>query len=84
MFRTIEEQNVRLGNALDVDIKITWFARCPNPSKDNEKRRKQVHFIEKGNHEWDNDKNKSDQKIYASIAQMSSNDEGTCGNYGDS
>ena len=41
------------------------IAKCP----------KQVCFNEKGNREWDNGKNNSDCEIYASIAQMSSNDE---------
>ena len=30
------------------------IAKCPNPPKDNEKRRKQVHFNEKGNCACDN------------------------------
>ena len=43
--------------------------------KDNEKRRKQVCFNEKGNFVCDNGKNNSDQKIYASMSKMSGNDE---------
>ena len=50
------------------------IAKCPKPLKDNEKRRKQVRFNEKGNRECDNSKNNDDQKINAYMAQMSSND----------
>ena len=42
---------------------------------DNKKRQNRVRFNEKGNCACDNGKNKSDQKIYASMARMSSNDE---------
>ena len=58
--------------------------KCPNPPKDNEKWRKQVHFNEKGNHACDNSKNNSDQKIYASMERTSGNDK--CPNeiFGDS
>ena len=58
--------------------------KCPKPPKDNEKRRKQVCFNEKVNHTCDNSENKSDQKIYASVARMSSNDERSSKEYGDS
>ena len=51
------------------------IAKCPNPPKDNEKRRKQVRFNEKGNRACDKGNNKSDQKIYVSMARMSGNDE---------
>ena len=47
--------------------------KFPKPPKDNEKRRKQVRFNEKGNRACDNGKNNSDQKIYASMARMSIN-----------
>ena len=50
------------------------IAECPKPPKDNEKRRKQVRFNEKGNRAGDNGENNNDQKIYASMAQMPSND----------
>ena len=50
------------------------IAKFPKPPKDNEKWRKQVGFNEKGNSECKNIKNNSDQKIYASMARMSSND----------
>ena len=59
------------------------IAKCPKPPKDNEKRKKQVRFNERGNCACDNGKNNSDQKIYASMALMSSNDEYPSGNFGD-
>ena len=58
--------------------------KCPKPPKDNGKRRKQVRLNEKGNHAYDNDKNNSDQKVYASMAHMSGNGECPSGNFGDS
>ena len=60
------------------------IAKCPNPPKNSNKRRKKVCFNEKCNHACDNEKNNSDQKIYAYIAPMSSNDECLSGNFGDS
>ena len=51
------------------------IAKCPNPPKDNEKWRKQVRFNEKGNRECDNVEDNDDHKIYASMAQISSDDE---------
>ena len=60
------------------------IAKCTNPPKDNRKRKKQVDFNEKGNWACDNDENNSDQKIYASMAWMSGNDECPSGNLGDS
>ena len=59
------------------------IAKCPKPQKDNEKRRKQVRFNEKVNRACNNGENNSDQKIYASMARMSSNDERSSENYGD-
>ena len=56
----------------------------PKPPKDNEKWQKKVLFNEKGNRGCDNGKNNSDQKIYTSMASMSSNDECSSENYGDS
>ena len=58
--------------------------KCPKPPKDNEKRRKQVCFNEKANRACDNGENNDDHKIYASIAQMSSNDERSSEKYGNS
>ena len=58
------------------------IAKCPKPPKDDEKRRKQVRFNEKGNCACDNGENNSNQKIYASMARMSSNDECSSENYG--
>ena len=60
------------------------IAKCPKPPKDNEKRQKQVLFNEKGNRACGNSKNNNDKKIYASMAQMSSNDERSSEKYGDS
>ena len=50
------------------------IAKFPKPPKDNDKRRKQVRFNEKVNHACNNSKNNGDQKIYTSMAQMSSSD----------
>ena len=60
------------------------IAKCPEPPKDNKKRRKQVSFNEKVNRACDNDKNNSDQNIYASMARMSINEECPSENFGDS
>ena len=60
------------------------IAKCPNPPKDNGKRRKQVLFIEKGDRACDNGEDNDDHKIYASMARMSSNDERKSEKYGDS
>ena len=56
----------------------------PKPPKDNEKRRRQVSFNEKGNRACENGENNDDHKIYASMARMSSNDERKSEKYGDS
>ena len=77
MFHPIYIWNVPLRNALDVYLR-------PNPSKDNEKCLNQVCFNEKVNLACDNGENNDDQKIYASMAQMSSNDECRSRNVGDS
>ena len=58
--------------------------KLPKTPNDNKKRRKQVRFNEKVNRACDNGKNNSDQKIYASMAHMSGNDERPSENYGDS
>ena len=60
---------------------ITKYSK---PLKDNEKRRRQVRFNEKGNRACNNGKNKDDNKIYASMARMSSNDEHSSEKCGDS
>ena len=60
------------------------IAKCPKPPKDNEKRLKQVHFNEKCNLACDNGKDNGDHKIYASMEQMSSDDERKGVKYGDS
>ena len=60
------------------------ITKCLNPPKDNEKRRNQVRFNEKGNRACDNGKYNSDQYIYASMARMSINDKRSSEKYGDS
>ena len=60
------------------------IAKCPKPPKDNEKRRKQVCFDEKGNRACDNGEDNDDHKIYASMARISSNDKRKSVKYGDS
>ena len=72
------QKNFRCGSE---DHMIT---KCPKQPKDNEKRRKQVRFKEKGNFASANGKISSNQKIYASMARMSSNDKRSSDNYGDS
>ena len=84
MLHPIEKWNFRLGNALDVDLDITWAQNVPIHQKIKEKQRKQVCFNEKGNHACKNGKNNDDQKIYASMEQMSSNDERSSEKYGGS
>ena len=51
------------------------IAKCPKPPKYSEKRRKSLRFNEKGNRACKNGKDNNDQKIYASMARMSSDDE---------
>ena len=60
------------------------IAKCTNPPKDSEKRRKSVRFNEKVNRACDNGKDDNDHKIYASMARMSSDDEREIKEYGDS
>ena len=60
------------------------IAKFPKPPKENEKRRKQVPFNEKGNCACDNGENDDDHKIYTSMARMSSDDERKSVKYGDS
>ena len=60
------------------------IAKCPRPPKDHGKRRNQVPFNEKSNRASDNGDNNNDQKIYPSMACMSSNDELSSEKYGDS
>ena len=60
------------------------IAKYTKPPKNNDKRQKQVRFNEKGNPACDKTENNSDQKIYASMARMSGNDEYPSGNFGDS
>ena len=60
------------------------IAKCPKPPKDNEKRRKQVRFNEKGYRSCDNGKEYDEHKIYTSMSRMSSDDERKSVKYGDS
>ena len=60
------------------------IAKCTKPPKDNEKRLKQVRSNEKCNRACNNSKNNSDQKIYESMARMSSTDQCPSGKFGDS
>ena len=60
------------------------ISKCLKPPKENEKRKNQVRFNERGNHECNNIKHNSDQNIYASMACMSDNDKSPNGNFGDS
>ena len=56
-------------------------AKCPKSPTENEKRRKQFIFSERGNctlqMECDNGDNNNYQKIYASMEQMSDNNKST-------
>ena len=60
------------------------IAKFPNPPKDNEKRQRQVRFNEKGNRACDNGEDNDDHKIYASMAQMYSDDKRKSKDYGNS
>ena len=60
------------------------ITKCPKTPKDNEKRLRQVRFNEKDNRACGNSKNNDDHKIYASMAQIYSNDERSSEKYGDS
>ena len=66
---------------------VYLIEKCPNPPKDNQKQRKQVRFSERGNRElqkeYDNSENNKYQKIYASMACMSDNDEFYIKDFGD-
>ena len=60
------------------------IAKCPNPPKDNEKRRKQVRFNEKCNCSCTKGEDNNDRKLYAYMARMSSDEERKSVKYGDS
>ena len=60
------------------------ISKFPKPPKDNEIRQKQVRSNDKGNPARENGENNSDQKIYASMACTSGNDECPSRNFGDS
>ena len=63
------------------------IAKCPKPPKDNEKRRNQVSFDERGNHalqkESDNGDNDKNKKIHSYMARMSGNGKSSSRDLGD-
>ena len=60
------------------------IAKCPNPPKDSEKRRKSEKSKGKGNRACNNSDDDNDLKVYASMARMSSDDKRESKDYGDS
>ena len=60
------------------------ISKCPKPPKENEKQRNQVRFNDKCNRACKNGENNSNQKIYASMARMSVNENFPCVNFGNS
>ena len=83
VIRTSDDQNrhlkkIRYGY-LDHQI-----SKCPNPPGENEKQKNQVGVNETYFCSCDNVENNNNQKIYASMARMSVNDECPSGNLGDS
>ena len=60
------------------------ITKCPKPPKDNEKRRKCEKSKEKDNYACNNSNDDDDLKVYASMAQMSSDDKRENKNCGDS
>ena len=84
MFHPIDIWNVRLGNALYVDLKITLLKKFPSHQKIIRDGKVKYVFNEKVHSAWDNGKNNYDHKIYASMARMYSNDKCSSKKYGDS
>ena len=64
--------------------KDNLIEKCPNPTKENDRRRKQVLFNEKCNCACDDGKKNSDQKIYASMTHISGNNKFPSETFGDS
>ena len=60
------------------------IAKCPNPPKDNEKRRRQDRFNERGNCAYNNGEDENDHNVYAYMALMTIDDERKSEKYGDS
>ena len=60
------------------------ITKCPNTSKDSEKRRKSKIFKEKGSRACNNSDDENDLKVYASMARMSSDDKQESKDYGES
>ena len=81
VIRTTDLWNVRLGNVLHVDLKITSLSKS---TEKNEKQQKEVYFNEKGSRACNNGKNNSDKKIYAYMGRMYGNEKCPSGNFGDS
>ena len=79
VIQTTDENNGQLFRYGSEDHQI---AKCPKPSKENEKLQKQELLNEKCNFACDNGENTSNQKIYSGIARMSSNDECPSGTFG--
>ena len=61
----------------------SYDQKCPKPPKDSEKRRKSERSKEKDNPACNNSNDGNDHKIYAYIAQMSSDDKRKSKDYGD-
>ena len=59
------------------------ISKFPQQPKDNDKRKKEVHFNEKGNRACDSSKNNIYQRIYASMARMSVNENYPSEKFGD-
>ena len=60
------------------------IAKCPNPPKDSQKRRKSDKYKEKGNSACNNSNDDNELKVYASMARMSNDDKRKNKDYGDS
>ena len=84
MLRTMDELNIRLRNALDVDLKITSLQNVQSHQKITRNGKSKYVLIIKINRACNNGEKNSDQKIYASMALMSGNDECPSGNFGNS
>ena len=80
----MDELNIRLRNALDVDLKITSLQNVQSHQKITRNGKSKYVLIIKINRACNNGEKNSDQKIYASMALMSGNDECPSGNFGDS
>ena len=84
MFHLTKILNIRLVNALDVDLKITLSQNVPSHQKITRNGESKYVLMKKGNCACKNGKNNDYHKIYAYMAHMSSNDERSSEKYGDS